>query len=63
LKIEKKNVMGNVQQRRERDWNIEGAEGAIETPKDIRQQKYGTSVLKLLTSCIFNQIIFSYQNK
>ena len=45
-----------------RDWNTDGAEGAIETPKDVRQQKYEISVLKLLTPCIFNQIIFSCQN-
>ena len=42
-----------------RDWNIDGAEGAIETTKGVRQQKYEIPVLKLLTPCIFNQIIFS----
>jgi hypothetical protein len=40
--------------------NIEEAKGAIETTKDVRQQKYTISILKLLISCIFNQLIFSY---
>jgi hypothetical protein len=40
-----------------RDWNIEGGEGAIETTKDIRQQKYEISVLKLLTPCILIKFI------
>jgi hypothetical protein len=62
LKIEKKlwAIFSKVEKR---DRNNEGAEGAIQTIKDVRKQKYELSVLKLLTPCIFNQIIFSYQTQ